>query len=564
MTPQNNLLQRGSATSRSTVPTGRISLENYHRITANFGRMKMRRFLTSGLPKTVSQYLYRIGFVIDTENLDWSKCTFNPFEHQVIGVKALMENKYFGLLDEMGAGKTKQVIDAACFLYEREQIDLVLIICPAQVKDVWIHPQYSQIIEHAFAKGIIHEFTSRTEKLPGKEKGLTWVVTSVELLRQPKHVQTLINLLKGRKLWAIIDESSTISNWKAAQTKGVMKIKPWAARRSILNGTPVGQSPMNLYSQFDFLDSNILGFKNFFAFRNRHARMGGWQNKQVVGFNGLEEIQNKIKPYVLRRLKEHCLDIKPKMDAPIREVRLSKETWAMYVQMRDEFVAYLDGQEDRASVVTAAPIKSLRLAQLCSGFLGGVQEDGSSEPTTHEVSRELTDDFLDYLHARLQFDENYRLIVWCRFRPEIARLERLAKERFPQLTVRVLQGGLSKADRSEAVSLFHPDAPDPIGPALLIGQPQAGRFGLNFTKCSNVDYISNDHSFLTRSQSEDRIHRPGQKFQAYFQNYVVVGPNRERTVSGMILKALKNHEEVASWTCSQWVSELMQEDPDDF
>ena len=153
----------------------------------------------------------------------------------------------------------------------------------------------------------------------------------------------------------------------------------------------------------------------------------------------------------------------------------------------------------------------------------------------------------------------YRLVVWCRFRPEIARLRERIVTRFPDVTVRVLQGGLSKADRSDAVTLFHPDAPDPKGPAVLIGQPQAGRFGLNFTKCSNVDRLSNDYSQMTRAQAEDRVDRPGQKNPILVQDYVVTGPNGERTVSGMILKSLRTNENMAKWVCSRWVDEVMQE-----
>jgi hypothetical protein len=103
--------------------------------------------------------------------LDWSRCRYAPYEHQKVGVPFLMRNRYCGIFDEMGAGKTKQIIDAACFLYEAKDIDTVLIICPAQVKDVWAHPQYSQIAEHSFVNGIIHEFTSKSKVLPDKSKG---------------------------------------------------------------------------------------------------------------------------------------------------------------------------------------------------------------------------------------------------------------------------------------------------------------------------------------------------------------------------------------------------------
>jgi hypothetical protein len=499
--------------------------------------------------------------VIEVGSLDWSRCNLIPFEHQKVAVTKLLNEPIVGIFDQMGTGKTKVVIDTAGFLYEQKKIDTVLIICPAQVKDVWIHPQYSQIIEHSFVKGIIHEFTANSKGLPDNTKGLLWVVVSVELLRREIRVKYLKELLKYRKYWAIVDESSTISNWKAEQTRGTMALAPRAVRRTILNGTPFGNSILNLYSQLAFLDSKILGFKNFYAFRNHHATMGGYMGKQITAFHHVDEIQNKIKPFVLRRLKHNCMDLPPKTKAPLREVRLSKTSWSKYCSMRDDMVAYLNSL-DEVSIVTAAPVKTLRLAQICSGFLGGLEGEEDGVPRTAEIGSELTDHWLDYYEFRLRNDENYRLIVWCRFRPEISRLEQRVRNRFPAVAVQVLRGGLSKTASQEAKSFFHPDAPDPKGPALLIGQPQSGRFGLNFTKCSNADYLSNDFSHLTRSQSEDRIDRPGQRFETLIQDYVVVGPNRERTVSGMILKSLRTNEDMAKWVCSKWVDELMQEEND--
>jgi hypothetical protein len=500
--------------------------------------------------------------MIDVDNLDWSKCVYPPFDHQKVGVRALVTNQNFALLDEMGSGKTKQIIDAACFMYEANMIDAVVIICPAQVKSVWVHPQFSQIIEHSFVSGIIHEFTNKTVAIPSTSKGLLWLVVSVELLRQERHVKTLTTLLKGRKVFGGVDESSTISNFRASQTKGTLRLKKVIGRRFILNGTPIGQSILNLWSQFEFLDPIILGFKNYFTFRNHHCQMGGYMNKQVVSYFDIEGLQNKIKPYALRRLKKDCLDILPKMKAPLIEVRLTPATWEKYVSMREEFVAYLNSS-DEVSIVTTAPVKALRLAQICSGFLGGLlDEEDDSSTITVEISSELTDAYMANLEFRLKEDPDLRLITWCRFRAEIARLERRVRETFPNMQVEVLQGGLSKTDREKAKFLFHPDSSDPKGPALLIGQPQAGRFGSNFAKCWLVDYLSNDHSWITRSQSEDRVHRPGQRFQVLLQDYLVVGPNRERTVSGIILKSLRNHEDFANWTASKWVAELYQEEND--
>ena len=331
--------------------------------------------------------------MLESGSLDWSRCKFQPLVHQRIGVHSLLENKRFAILDEQGACKTKQIIDAACFLYEQGKIDTVLVMCPAQVKDVWIHPKYSQIVEHSFVKGVIREFYTGIEELPDKSRGLTWVITSLELLRRDKPRMMLKALLKPRKFWAVVDESSAIANWKAEQTKGAEYVAKGAARRTILNGTPYGNSIIGIYSQFHWLDPTILGFKNFYAFRNHHTTLGGFMGKQIMSYQNVEELQEKIKPFQLRRLKRDCIDLPPKMNAPLREVRLSKKTWEIYCSMRKDFVAYLNDL-DKVSIVSSAPVKALRLAQICSGFLGGI-DDGTTGETAMaaEIGSELTDHF---------------------------------------------------------------------------------------------------------------------------------------------------------------------------
>lgn len=495
--------------------------------------------------------------MIDLDNIDWSRLPITPFEHQKTGVRALLKNRVFAIFDEQGAAKTAQLIWSACYAYSEGWIDSVLIMCPAQVKDVWVHPVYSQIIEHSFVKGIIHEFTTTSIAFPNSGKGLTWIVSSVELLRQKRHIDKLKGLLKGRRYWATVDESSVIGNWEASQTRGCSEIAMRAYKKTILNGTPYGNTPLTLYSQFAFLDKAILGFKNFYTFRNHHSSKGGFKGKQRVKFENLDEIRTKCAPYVLRRLKRECMDLPDKLNAPLREVKMKESTWEKYCQMRDEFVAYLEEYES-VSVVMAATTRSIRLAQICSGFLGGFKDE-NEENVTAEVGDELTANFMDYYEFRMEQDPNFKLILWARFRPEIARLRERMRARFPKARVEVLQGGVSPSEREAAKTIYHPNSPDFDGPSLLICQPQAGRFGLNFAKCSNSDHLSNDFSHLNRVQSEDRFDRPGQKNTMTVQDYVVVGPNRERTISGIILKALRTHEDMAKWICSKWVKEVMQE-----
>lgn len=71
----------------------------------------------------------------------------------------------------------------------------------------------------------------------------------------------------------ICDESQKIKNPTASQSKTLHRLGAKANYKMILTGTPVQNSPMDIFSQWKFLDPNIFGL-SFYAFRNRYAVMG--------------------------------------------------------------------------------------------------------------------------------------------------------------------------------------------------------------------------------------------------------------------------------------------------
>jgi hypothetical protein len=59
------------------------------------------------------------------------------------------------------------------------------------------------------------------------------------------------------------------------------------------------------------------------------------------------------------------------LDPVIIEARMSNDEWKIYKDMRDDMVSWLGSSVSTAS---QAIVKSLRLAQICSGYLGGLEE----------------------------------------------------------------------------------------------------------------------------------------------------------------------------------------------
>ena len=118
--------------------------------------------------------------------------------------------------------------------------------------------------------------------------------------------------------------------------------------RRILTGSPVTKNPLDLYSQCEFLDSYLLDFTSYYAFRNRYAEMkdayiGGRTISLVAGFKNLPELAETLKSFSYRVLKEDCLDLPPKIYMK-RTITLTEEQEKIYEQMRKEALATLNGK----------------------------------------------------------------------------------------------------------------------------------------------------------------------------------------------------------------------------
>jgi len=71
-------------------------------------------------------------------------------------------------------------------------------------------------------------------------------------------------------MW-VVDEPACIMHWDANRTEYVHSEAKHAAYRYILTGLLSPESPLDVFSQFWFLDWRLLGHRNYFSFRSRYA-----------------------------------------------------------------------------------------------------------------------------------------------------------------------------------------------------------------------------------------------------------------------------------------------------
>jgi SNF2 family DNA or RNA helicase len=300
----------------------------------------------------------------------------------------------------------------------------------------------------------------------------------------------------------------------------------------------------------------IAGFKNFYHFRASYGYMSGYKGKQwFPDQEKLPGLRERFKPFVLRREKADCLDLPPKTYT-VREVALTSSTWKVYQELRREALLVLSEKDVRPE--PHAAVRLMRLCQLTSGHVGMIQEGGilneaAVDGTGGNCVLDVSNEKLSWLAEAILEGElagERALIVWCRWRRERERLAHLLA--LKHVAVPEVYGGQAQTKRETAVKFFQ----ESTDHRVLVAQPHAGGYGLTLTAAATAIYLSNDYSYITRVQSEDRCHRIGQLRPVTYVDVLAIGPRGERTVDHTVLKALKAKEDLAKWTCARWRREL--------
>jgi len=460
-----------------------------------------------------------------------------PFDHQLSVIRDSWSEKYFALFMEMGTGKTKVVIDTMGILYEEEKINAALVIAPKGVFDNWVRKEIPVHLPKRIARNIVRWQPNITQKFQDELEpfvldpfdGIKLFVMNVEAFSTTKGLQIAkVFLKKNPKNMVIVDESTTIKNRKASRTKNIIALQNLSEYRRILTGSPVTKSPMDLFSQCEFLTPKCLGFNSYYAFQGRYANvqqraMGHRSFNQIVGYRKLDELNLKLDQFSNRILKEDCLDLPPKLYIR-RDVPLTMEQAKLYKQMKKLALAKLENGElaTTASVLT----QIMRLQQICCGFLK--PDDGEIQP--------LDNNRIDELLSIIEETQG-KAIIWASYTHDIKKIRDTLAEEYGEESVACYYGETPQDERQDIVDKFQ----EPDNPLrFFVGQPRTGGYGITLTAANTVIYYSNSYDLEIRLQSEDRAHRIGQTNKVTYID--LVSPD---TIDEKILIALKSKIDIA-------------------
>lgn len=461
-----------------------------------------------------------------------------PFSHQRHWFAETRDRPAHAILWEQGTGKSKLTIDIAAWLFLRGRIDTLLVLAPNGVHRNWTLNEVPTHLPDSIPRRTLlwHSQKAGNKSFQAEAKtalkadGLLVVAMSYDAIMTKLGDDYAMKLLTQRRVLFVLDESVRIKNPKAKRTIRVLARGKGATFRRILTGTPVANSPFDVYTQFQFLDPRIwndIGCRSFAAFKNF---FGVWQDKMdprsgrmfrdLVRYRNLTKLAEITAKVGCRVTKAEVLDLPEKLYTK-RYFDLSPEQQRYYKAMAESYSIRLESGEVTAVLVI---VQLVRFQQIVSGFLKDEEDNliPLKENPRLGVLREIVEetDGKIIVFAKFTFDVNVILAAMKEDGVEAVRYDGETKE----------------ADRAAAVERFQNGSA-----RVLVGNPSTLKEGLTLHAANTVVYYNNSYKLTDRLQSEDRAHRIGQKRAVTYIDIVATD-----TIDEKIADALREKLDVAS------------------
>ena len=405
-------------------------------------------------------------------DIPYPNSTLTPMPHQKLAFNAAMLFDRYGLLMEMGLGKTKCALDLA----QQRMIEGAhkwLVTCPLSVVSNW---------QREFNKNRVENVTCNFFNLRNKHQ--------FQQFRECKGAcigvinwDSLFKLVDEPIDGFIVDESTKGKNHQAKRTKVAITIADKAKYCYILTGSIVTNNLWDVWSQYRIIDGGRAFKNSFYEFRAHYFQQHD-EYTWIPKGGTKEDIRERLFCQAIVIKKEHCLNLPAKI-YEVREVEFDEQEQAIYDKMKNECLLILQEKEITAQNVLSQITK---LRQLASGFVY------DQEHIPHRV----TDKKIKELKEILDEIGEKKAIIWANYKEEIEWIMETLGEK-----AIALYGDTSSHAGSIVRDFLDGDK------QYLVSNPATGGMGITLTPVDVVIYFSNPLSVEQRIQSEDRTHRVG-------------------------------------------------------
>lgn len=481
-----------------------------------------------------------------------------PYAHQRQIIETSIDAPAYLFAMDMGTGKSKTALDQCRYHWQHRHINAVLIVAPKGMYHQWGQADPNECSKHwpesddpdkfirytwSHAKTKFND-TARLEMLQPSERCKICVINT-EALSTSTGAAFALRFVQRHQCYLIFDEASLIRNHQSRRAKTAAKLGQHAKYRRALTGSPVSNSPLDIFGIFQFLDPGILG-PSYYAFRNRYAvlqtqYMGQRSFQAVVGYKNVADLHRLIEPFTARVTKHECLDLPP-LTHETRHIELSAEQKRLYTLVRTELIAELEGLDVVTAVNALAGI--IRLRQILAGFVAS-----ENLATGARAIRDLPNNRIDGV-VSLCREMQGKVIIWCHFQKTVIQVAEALTKEFGAHSVITYFG---KSTLPEAATLWDADIARADKQALInaplsndsthrffVATPSTGKYGLNLTRPNHMIFATHDYDLDARLQAEARMERIGQENPMLCVNLVA-----RDTLDEKILQALRQKKSMA-------------------
>lgn len=505
-----------------------------------FTRMNAQMILDSFLvPQIPSELLAVLRKTADStigtrQFPQWYTHKMQPFTNQREATEKLYRDDMGAFLMPMGTGKSKALIDVCTAHFYEKRIEAVVLLAPLTTVGVWTGVK-GQLETHSPVKywGVHADSSFDWTRYRPEADELLWLTVGIESLSQGNTVKKVMPFLEHYKCAIAVDESHYIKNHAAIRTQRAIELRQLALFAYIMTGTLATVNMIDMYAQYNFLDPNIIGVGDYYAFRNRYCLMGGFKQRDVVGYDNVEELMSLIEPYTY--ICDVPKDLPPQLWTK-REIRMHPE--------QEEMMRKVKKAEVEGVSVKNCLTRVLRQHQICGGFLFTdpktvVGPDGRKKKIPGECIWKLEPDKNPKLQTLIELIEqepDVQVLVWAKYLPEIEMIAEALRKIGPTA---VMIGATPMEERAQIVADFQAGKYK-----HLVGNQQIAGLSWTLTAATRGYYYSNTDKLDDRLQSEKRPHRHGQTNSVLYIDLEMKTARGGMTADSVILGSIDDKKDL--------------------
>ena len=505
---------------------------------------------------------------LDVGHIDLPIRNAIPFDHQRRAFAIATAIDAAAFLMEQGTGKTLAAVATIGYRHLKGQVDRVFVVAPLSVVYNW-KKELEKFLDAPVNVVVIDGRTNeeRKQKFAAANRVDTLNLCTVNYdaispreMKRKDEAGKVVDVYQTGGLvdeilaWSpdmvILDESQRIKNRKAKRTEFLHRLGDMVRYKLILTGTPVTQNPLDIWSQYRFLNRNIFG-DSYYVFENRYAKIkeivvGGRRVRIVDGYQNLNDLIEKAHSIAYRVTKADALDLPECVDQTLY-CELNATARKIYTKIHDDALVQIEqvlGQDlknldqrllllnlllgdaitqpDEAKAVlgdeflsanniairnklhgkikvTSVLTSLLRSSQITGGFIPVLKKDGTTE------IKQVSDDKMKVLKEFMEdLSDGKKVVIFCRFLPEIDAIVTMLNEM--EIPAASITGAVGGQARSDLIDTFQ----ETDDPRVLVIQTQTGGLGITLTRADTAIFYSYSYSFADYEQARARIHRIGQ------------------------------------------------------